>query len=122
MIRKYKYLILALFICVIIISYYQHLNIGNTVLMLNNLFLTNEKFGIKLESDCSCRQNEKIFMKNNFIVYSSLTGNSYQVTSKELVKNTCALYKTLRRGKHQKVISFSLYGKDKFYYNRLPGD
>ncbi|TAD92466.1 MAG: hypothetical protein EAY75_02465, partial [Bacteroidetes bacterium] len=32
---------------------------------------------------------------------------------------TCDLYKTLRRGPHQNVISFSLYGKLDGYYSRL---
>ncbi len=32
---------------------------------------------------------------------------------------TCDLYNVLRRGKHQKVIELSLYGRNLFYYQKL---
>lgn len=34
-------------------------------------------------------------------------------------KITCDLYNVLKRGKNQRVISYSLYGKNKIYYERL---
>lgn len=43
------------------------------------------------------------------------------LTSDEIVNHTitCDLFNELRRGKHQKVIAYSLYGQNMIYYNNL---
>ncbi len=40
----------------------------------------------------------------------------------ELDELTCGTYETLRRGLNQKVIGYSLYGKNEFYYVKLKGN
>ena len=88
------------------------------------------------KSKCSCRQNENILLNNNTVDYSELTQfttltvyltnsdltkNIYNVTQNELNSFTCGIYNTLRRGKKQKIIGFSLYGKEQIYYDLIKG-
>jgi hypothetical protein len=84
-----------------------------------------EYFGLK--SDCACKDNAKLtilkFPKNqkqDKVEKSYVSDNilfDYQdITS---LNFTCNIYSELRRGSKQKVIGFSLYGKDKAYYKKL---
>lgn len=77
-----------------------------------------------LESECSCRKNEKIIVskyanRSDIEVLSTKNNISYWVDENELNHINCNLFNTLRRGKKQKVISYSLYGKKKYYYDLL---
>jgi hypothetical protein len=56
-----------------------------------------------------------------YSVYTEETEKLYSLTKEEYRKSilTCDTYNVLRRGKHQKVIGYSLYGKNKFYYDKL---
>ena len=86
---------------------------------------------IKSENDCSCRSNEEL----EFIEFSKRQQTSSAVLflgpdldvlkSYELSRDfdnsnlTCGIFNSLRRGPRQKVIAYSLYGNNQFYYNKL---
>ena len=84
----------------------------------------NENNGIlSLKSECSCKQNEIILIVNNtsnyIQSYSTLTHKSYTVAQSELNNFSCEMFNTLRRGRDQKVIGLTLYGKKDLYYDYL---
>jgi hypothetical protein len=93
----------------------------------SNIFSpVNNYYTISLKSNCGCRQNLIIKVYENFtsINLENVNQNSthlYDIRSSELsnLNFTCDLYNSLRRGKSQKVIGYSLYNKNKFYYNKL---
>ena len=83
-----------------------------------------------LNSECECRQKESIHMNNhqshlsiNLVdqLRNSTSKNLYNITIDEFqgLTLTCDLYAFLRRGKNQKVIAYSLYGTNAFYYDKL---
>ena len=87
---------------------------------------------IAFHSKCLCKRDKSIYLQRDklshsiYSVYSkkiNSTGlNSLYSLTKEEYENsivTCDMYNVLRRGKHQKVIGYSLYGKNKFYYDKL---
>ena len=54
--------------------------------------------------------------KSDLYEVSPTWNNSkYTVKEQELDELVCGVYETLRRGRHQKVIGYSLYGKEKLY-------
>jgi hypothetical protein len=87
-------------------------------------FFQNKKNVIlkELKSECECRRTEKINLKQTDS-YTEIdiqnTDINYDVENGYLENITCDLYNVLRRGKKQKVIGFSLYGKNKLYYRFL---
>jgi hypothetical protein len=89
-----------------------------------NMIISNRSF--YLTSNCSCRNNEIINVKEIkngiFQISSSLNINfNYQITSDEfkISQFTCDPYHTFKRGKNLKVIAMSLYGKNTRYTRRL---
>lgn len=78
-------------------------------------------YGILLKSDCKCRKELISVNKNDENNYLIGIGDrtSYSIKTKDFnsLSLTCDLYSSLRRGPNQKVISFSLFGKDRFYYD-----
>ena len=82
-----------------------------------------------LSSNCDCRKNNNIglyeYEKNYSVKFYKDDKNKakfvYNLTKYEFetFNTTCDLYNVLRRGKSQKVLSFSLFGKNKFYYHKL---
>jgi hypothetical protein len=80
-----------------------------------------------LKSNCKCRRNErviiekstskvKIFLKNktsSSIVFNKLLDDFYGL------RFGCDLFNVLRRGASQKVLAYSLYGKQVRYYTKL---
>jgi hypothetical protein len=86
----------------------------------------------KFSSKCQCKNhNQIVLFKNSALDYyfhvnltnklDGLSQHLYQISNNELknFKITCDPYKVLKRGKSQKVISYSLYGKEPIYYNKL---
>lgn len=84
---------------------------------------------IYFKSQCECKREEQIVLhkyKSHFVVK---TYNSTQNSSKFLYKIkhnefkrlnlTCGMYNSLRRGKSQKILGFSLYGNNTFFYEKL---
>ena len=90
-----------------------------------------ETIVIKSRSTCECRKNKFLVIhkhKQHSVVYMSTEDNDkelnylYSLKNKELDEAvfTCDLFNSLRRGKAQKVISYSLYNKyTPFFYDKL---
>ena len=87
---------------------------------------------VKYTSKCKCRENVTVTLVKTPKTYvieiedkqqnaSDSINKSYIVSRKEFEESifTCDMYNTLRRGPNQRVISFSLYGRDRNYYNRI---
>lgn len=91
-----------------------------------------ETIVIKSRSTCDCRKNKFLVIhkhKQYSVVHISSNDENtkelnylYSITNKELDEAvfTCDLFNSLRRGKAQKVISYSLYNKfTPFFYDKL---
>lgn len=92
--------------------------------ILNNLkkdkFLNSSSTKV-FKSKCECRKDDVIELKlenENCKVINKKTKSGYAIEKSFLDESilTCDLYSSLRRGPNQKIISFSLYGKNQFYY------
>ena len=95
---------------------------------LREIFLPSESyFTISLKSKCDCRKNLLIRVHENNVtsVHTETSNQSwthlFDIQNSEIpnLNFTCDLYNSLRRGRSQKVIGYSLYNKNKFYYNKL---
>lgn len=86
---------------------------------------------LSLQSECQCRKHQVVSVLKNK-KRSTVSVNLFNTdtsTNKMIFRMTergfnsarflCDPYKVLRRGLGQKVIAFSLYGRDKAYYNKL---
>lgn len=78
-----------------------------------------------LKPACDCR-NEKIQIdysnkRYNFDINGSLINKYYSIEEKDfdLLVITCNPYKVIRRGSGQKVIGYSVYGREPLYYRYL---
>ncbi len=60
-------------------------------------------------------------IKDSYQVTTPLENLIYMVKKEELDEFTCGTYETLRRGHNQKIIGYSLYGENEFYYVKLKG-
>ena len=82
-----------------------------------------------LKSNCECKKHQDIIIKkylNEILIElydeknkSTILIARYIESEFRELRTTCNFYNQLRRGSNQKIISFSLYGKNKFYYNKL---
>ena len=90
---------------------------------------SKEEIILSLISNCDCRRDQvvvisrnnktvSVYLKQLHLNESSLI-LSEDKTTFENRKYTCGLYNVLRRGLNQKVIGFSLYGENLFYYEKL---
>jgi len=77
-------------------------------------------------SDCECKKDIKIYVinqdKNGYEVKvekSKKTIKTYFIQNIDKLNLKCNIFNSLKRGKNQKVIGYSLYGKSKRYYNYL---
>lgn len=81
-------------------------------------------------SKCDCKNNEQIRLfkiNDHFYSISSVLKNTnakipkYNVSKLKFESSifSCDMYNSLRRGPNQKVISYSLYGKNTFYYKSI---
>jgi len=93
----------------------------------NRVFQKDATFQI-YKSNCECRKDEKIILEENndntlsvFLVKNYMKTNLYNLNKTEYneLLLTCNKYSSLRRGKHQKVISYTLFGKNGLYYDKL---
>lgn len=90
---------------------------------------------VVLESRCKCRSNEQIVVKRKAVkslntkviqilrVWKN-TGRSetkFEMSESDFhkLRFTCDLFNTLRRGLHQRVVGYSLYGMNRFYYDKI---
>lgn len=122
--KKFKFLIILFVISLIYILHFD-----NTYLISKFFSIYNEKSWIKVyKSNCFCRLNEsievvkidkdilKVYLINDR--YRSLL---YYLSIEEYTKSifTCNMFTSLRRGKKQKVISYTLFNKNPFYYEKI---
>lgn len=107
-----------------------------------SLFKMNyKKVSLKLRpsnSSCSCRQNEEINLNEiDSVTYqvsivsidkkdkNNTTTRKYLIGKREFNKlvHTCGSFTSLRRGQHQRVVSYSLFGahhhRNKFFSDRI---
>jgi hypothetical protein len=99
-----KKLILFLFISVIIF-------------ICLHFYETRFSYFNKLQSMCSCKNDSIILTKYLDRYYVKLKKDSYELNDNFNI--TCDLYNVLKRGKSQKVLAYSLYGRNEFYYKKL---
>jgi hypothetical protein len=81
------------------------------------------------ESNCNCQQNVKIALYKYATHFSVLSINEHSYTINHLydmthdefynLNLTCNMYDELRRGKFQKVFTYSLFGQKRRYYKKL---
>lgn len=111
---KYQFLILSK------VGIYDSISRANS-----QLFKDKANTIIEFESKCHCRKANKIRLEKNNSFYGIFSASSskllYNLTIKEFENSffTCDFYKTLLRGKNQKVIGYSLYGNDQRYYEKI---
>jgi hypothetical protein len=93
-------------------------------------FESSEEFLYELKSECECRKNQNVYVVRDKRRIISIYNNAASIRAKkpaikmnqtEFMRRsfTCDPYNVLRRGSNQKVIGFSLYGKKRFYYNKI---
>lgn len=132
-------IILAIFLLNLIVKYREeigleiyHLFFINSFAVIQKELRNFDKKDIFLKSKCFCRQNEDINLKKSNLNYTISSIFYENDNSRRLVKKysipreqfessilTCNLYNSLRRGPNLKVISYSLYGKNPFYYKSI---
>lgn len=123
-------LILLIFILIVFNE-----NLIQKINLIEQTNLTETKSFI-IESFCKCSNSYKEYILVNKNILrdflsvilireknGSINSNKYlySINENEFKKSskTCDLYNVLRRGKHQKVISYSLYGSNTKYYQNL---
>ena len=85
-----------------------------------------QQYKLEFESDCECKKNNKIiltYLSDSHYQIDFINKESKQILKSYFLKNdqnlTCNKFSWLRRGINQKIVSFSLYGKDSFYSSKL---
>ncbi len=97
---------------------------------LKNFSSVKKDFNFQFKSPCNCKKKYNIVLHkcenddysvNQVNTQSGKMRHLYNISAQEFnsISLTCNLYNALRRGKSQKVIGFSLYGNDPFYYKKL---
>jgi hypothetical protein len=116
-----------LFFFKIFITLLLLLSIALIVLFVNYDFISLYKTNLKIfKSECECKKDTKIILMNQNeksyeirVVKLEKTIKTYFIENIDSLKLKCNTFSSLKRGKNQKVIGFSLYGKNKRYYNYL---
>ena len=110
---------------------FKKILIGISIIFITSVFLQNNfhkinnisfkntsEIEIDIYFSCECHKNIKIKVKELKEKFEIDLGNKkYTLNSDALL--TCNFGKSLKRGPNQKIISYSLYGKDTRYYNLL---
>ena len=90
---------------------------------------SNKLFSIVFESNCECKKFKQIAL-NRYETHLAVVSIDKRKNSRKLLYNltfdefrelnlTCNLYDSFRRGKFQKILSYTLYGRNYFYYDKL---
>ncbi|CAF0827250.1 unnamed protein product [Brachionus calyciflorus] len=106
---KKQFSIIAISLIILLIFSYKHNDNKNDIIIK------------VLRHDCDCFRDEFVDLLSNVNkeYFVSQNQKSYSINPKNLFL-TCDLYRSLKRGPNQKIISYSLYGKDNRYYNLIP--
>lgn len=142
--KKLLILLIAVILYFTILEVYifKNSNISLSLNWLPYFLITNSSRTIlTFTSNCECRKDEvisvEIFNETEFAIYLTknqikthlynipITNNNLKIMNKTRITQnsnyfTCAAFKSLRRGPHQRVLAYSLYGQDPFYYKKLP--
>ena len=140
MLNKIYFRVIVLSILFIFI-YLSYVYVDFNDYQIKSLFSENDdelrqyfKYNSKLiEPECKCspallieRVRNKSFISINSLNIEipsnkKITRNLFNLSLKELHRFNiaCDLHNALRRGKHQKIVSYSLYGLDQKYYLRI---
>jgi hypothetical protein len=96
----------------------------NFILIISTVLLIIYLYNIRaydsiLESECSCKKHEhiQVNIKDNY--YHVYMNNKFKYSFNINLNLTCNFYSSLRRGMNQKIIAYSLYGQNRFYYQYL---
>ncbi|RNA04087.1 hypothetical protein BpHYR1_024455, partial [Brachionus plicatilis] len=85
----------------------------------NVLYIDDSKFiELNISSSCECQKYEfkmKQTDQNKFSIF--FNNKSYELNEQPVL--ACDLGKSLKRGPNQKIVAYSLYGKNPRYYNLL---
>lgn len=100
--------------------------INNQTLYWRPFLLDSSTYTI-YKSNCSCHTDiieVEETITDIYKVYIIKDGSKnlmYNISKKEYNESifTCNMYSSLRRGKRQKVISYTLFGTNKFYYDKI---
>ena len=92
-------------------------------------FILENIINASYKSACECKNSITVNTKklDDCIQVSVFDNKTQKVSSAYTIEyndiknsiHTCSLFNNLRRGRNQKVIGYSLYGKNKFYYAKL---
>jgi hypothetical protein len=118
--KRFKYVII-LIICFLILIIFKL----KFIFQLDSYSSVSDSLYFKPK--CKCRGDQSIEIikyannQNVYSVYKNKDEKLYSLTKEEFENAiiTCDMYNVLRRGKNQKVIGYSLYGKNRFYYDKL---
>jgi hypothetical protein len=80
---------------------------------------------IRIKHNCNCNRPDvhiyKYHRDDEYYLVEYSSNIKYKITNYEFDKLnfTCNFYNVLRRGRAQRVLGYSLYGKNDFYYHKL---
>lgn len=121
--RFYFYIIIVVVILIILITYKDYSYQDHTQSLSRYIPKIIIKDAIThLKSNCDCKvQTVQLKDYQNFYEIKIDNIKKYELSKSKfnLGAITCDLYNVLRRGPNQKIISYSLYGINEFYYDRL---
>jgi hypothetical protein len=123
-IRKYIFLlfVISIFTVILTYKYSEKSNLSKPDHFLHNEPANQSEF----YSECMCKQDNKIILKilneSHFEIIHMKKDSDKILKSyilKKFQKLACNKFGWLYRGAKQKIVSFSLYGKDPFYSSKL---
>ncbi|CAF0858725.1 unnamed protein product [Brachionus calyciflorus] len=102
-------------------SYFKLILISYLIfIVLFYVLNTYGSFTQVLKHECQCFSHEKVLIKKHNLFYYDLEFmNKVYRYNWNLPLFTCDLFRSIKRGPNQKIISYSLYGKDEFYYKLI---
>jgi hypothetical protein len=94
----------------------------------NSTNTSNQINVIYFKHNCECKKDTRLAIvknENTSSVYfektNQISKHLYDLSNDEIEKSvfTCDFYNSFRRGKSQRIISYSLYNKNRFFYDKL---
>jgi len=97
--------------------------LGFLILLCKKIIIYKQRYEFEFESECVCKQDKKIILtkfkdyyKVDQLVNEKILKTYFLSKDQKLM---CNKFSSLNRGINQKIVSFSLYGKDPFYSSKL---
>jgi hypothetical protein len=110
------------------LHFYAYFFIGQETIMIKPHLRDFTASHLEFKSACQCSEkSETIFLDKSlqnqmYTIKSSTNKNlnfNFSIDEFESFTFSCDMFSVLRRGPHLKVISYSLYGRDKRYYQSI---